>query len=284
MEKLGRPCGKAKCGPCARCGRTGFSFFHVGLLQNDKVKDWFKKNARLTDTDCICKACKVSVSKKQRNPKYTPEKSRKRKRTLCVLSKFSKCDLPSSHNMECSQEDLNSCFSVDFTLSEINNFPLCKQHYNILWKYRFASKCSGCRVTIRSTSKKYLCSSLDMGLSVARDILKSVHGDSTLMLDGYLCYACYLLVSGNVSAVISLHDMKTSFQNNLSSEITEENDVIDHCLFKVYIHIIDSALEHRAVILSDLYDFYKNTVQSCICVQKDLDIDFDFVHELLGGF
>ena len=78
VEKFGRPCGKAKCGPCARCGRTGFSFFMLGHYKMIKLKIGLKQNARFTDTDCICKACKVSVSKKQQNPNYTPEKSHKK--------------------------------------------------------------------------------------------------------------------------------------------------------------------------------------------------------------
>ncbi|XP_071796281.1 uncharacterized protein [Asterias amurensis] len=195
-------------------------------------------------------------------------------RPMCALSEFSKCNSLSSHDVECSQHVFNSCFLVDNNVSGVTNFALCKQHHNFLWKYRFYSKCAGCHISFQSTSKKYLCSSLDVGLSVATDILKSVHGDTALILDGYICYACYSLVSGQVSKVISLHNMKTSFQSKLSMEITEETNAIDHCLYQVYIHVIDSALEHRAVLLSDLFELYQNAIQSCLSVQKDLDVEF----------
>ena len=71
---------------CARCGRECFSFMQVQSLRNEQVKLWFKTNSKLSDTDFICKACKISVTKKQTNPEYTPEKSRKKKRVVCALS------------------------------------------------------------------------------------------------------------------------------------------------------------------------------------------------------
>ena len=58
----------------------------VQSLRNEQVKLWFKTNSKLSDTDFICKACKISVTKKQTNPEYTPEKSRKKKRVVCALS------------------------------------------------------------------------------------------------------------------------------------------------------------------------------------------------------
>ena len=169
----------------------------------------------------------VRFQSKKNNPKRSiPQRSIVRKRDLCVLFL---CFLSVSSNLHIIwnvPSKILVCFSVELSASELNNFPLCKNHYNVLWRYMFESKCCACHSTFRSTSKTYICTSLDMGLSVATEILTSIHGDDDLVLSGYLCNVCYLLVSRKVFAVNSLLEMKTSFQNTkLSLTIREDKDV-----------------------------------------------------------
>ena len=219
---------------------------------------WFKFDTSISDADCICKACKTSVSKKLINPKYTPQKTRKKQRSMCELNNYDKCSSLSSHSMQCNTQDVASCFTVECNMDSPHTFSLCKYPYNLLWKQRFENKCAACHVTIQQSSKKYLCNSLGVGQPAASEILLRILGERNLALAGYPCFTCYTLVSGEVSSTLSVEELRKSINECSSTDVhvTKEDQIIEQCLLKVYDHIINASFDSVAVLLIDIVVTY----------------------------
>ena len=187
--------------------------------------------------------------------------------------------------MECNTDDFASCFSVECNMDSPYTFSLCKQHYNTLWKYRFQFKCAVCQVTIQQSAKKYLCNSLDVG-PLAADTFQKIFGEQIVALDGYLCFACYILVSGQVSSLLSLEDMKKCILESLSVNllVTTADQIIEQSLLKVYNAIIDACLDNNVVLLIDMYDLFSQNVHMSLEKYKECNFDVNYCLRTACGF
>lgn len=55
-------------------------------------------------TDCICSGCRTKYVRKLKNPKYTPQKTRKKERSICFLFHYDRCVDKSLRDCECELE------------------------------------------------------------------------------------------------------------------------------------------------------------------------------------
>ena len=106
------PCKKNVCGPCQMCGRKDSRCVHLVNFKNSQLEDFlYTRMPRISETACICNACRHKYAKKMKDPKYTPQKTRSKVRTVCFMSTFALSYKVSVSDCSVSQINFEECFT-----------------------------------------------------------------------------------------------------------------------------------------------------------------------------
>ena len=244
-------------------------------MTNELLISMIKTNfPDVKDEDCICRPCRTKFSKKLKDPTYTPEKTRKKERDKCILSKHDLCSENSDRDCQCSLVSFNSLFSLNLdTLPTL--VPLCLRHRSQLshfeisqtWKY-----CSVCEVHVKDADKYYFSSSLS-----DEDVNKlcDINDQFTVKSDGILCTSCYRYChSKRHMTAASIRNMEIDLMKR-KFDTNDDESLISKILNDVYLHVCKLSQEDGCFLFVTVYEFFL----SCLKYQCENEIQSDRLHK-----
>ena len=259
------PCHKTQCGPCQLCLRSSTRYFHLSTSSSVSLNDLIQEKCPEADVnECICNACRQKYTKKLKEIDYTPEKSRKKRRSACFLANYSLCDAVSEVESTCSVLDFNCIFGLECS-SIPDTIPLCKKHTNHISNMKSKSNCSVCNSNFKN-EKKYGCRNFSQTAVLK---LQQVNDQFVIHDESVICPSCYryaLRAFSNQSQSIS--ELESSFQKNcVELDVGAIADLdIDEALFqllnKTFTCMCRILESNKGFLLSTAYDNFLHILDS----------------------
>ena len=263
-------CGKTTCGPCCICGKEALNsvhWSHLKKMKNKNLKDLMKyEHEGMSEINCFCNACRLVYVKKNKDPTYTPTKTRMISRPPCYLTKFQLCDNVSVHKCDAPAVlDLFSTFSIPKqfhdSVSTERELDLCKNHHNLLYNSRTLAYCSACSSIIKVFQRRYLCSNVDLDMFnfQLNKILEGVE----LGVDSILCTTCYYCVHNlkqphKRTLADVIHTLESiDFSSLAEDEIVHKKALVESSLFLCNIFEKD-----KAVLAIDVHEYYEGKLKT----------------------
>ena len=246
------PCKKNICGPCHLCKKpkVASSWIHLATSKNTQLNVYLQQQfPDLASDACICHACRHKYVKKMKNPDYTPEKTRIKKRGICFLSSFGLCNSSSVVDSSFSLDQFRACFGITDCSEIPDSIPLCSTHKARKRNWNTNAKCAACAIFLPSFSRKYSCVNLD--IEQIYQHLQLSGDEAIISKSSYLCYTCYCVAKREVVPKISLHDVEINLQ--LSEE---ESCHVNIALHYTFMEILKMCHSDEAFLLADIFDFF----------------------------
>ncbi|XP_022111561.1 uncharacterized protein LOC110990766 [Acanthaster planci] len=260
------PCKKSVCGPCQICGRTSLRWIHLIKTKNENLKSFMHTHLpELSDTDCICNACRHKYIKKLKTPTYTPEKTRTKTRPMCFLANFELCNSASVCDCSYTLEQLKACFP-NLDLAELpNDVPLCRPHKSHVYNFGAATNCAACGIYLASKLRTYSCANIN--IENAYLMLQLDKNETTLTSDSTLCYMCYSVSKRVEIPDLSLDDLESSFLENVKDigDMSHSRSA----LLKAAIEMCNRFHNNEAFLLVDIYEEVFIPYLNTLCCQSD---------------
>lgn len=230
----------------------------VNIEDPATIQEIKKKKPEITDTACICNACRQRYSKRAKGHLVnTPvKKGEKKKLGECLLKEMgtnTQCH-ERLHDLTYNEGQISQCLNVQVTIQRDVKYYICHSHYNVLYNYLNIVLCDCCGVKMLQKRKT---ESLP---SAALSYLNSIHS-ARLSANSIVCNACFLSAYKYGKDAQSL----LVLERQLHDEMEEGKSCDVECglsqpLYDVYLHVIDLFQNNKATLLKDLYELYCNRV------------------------
>ena len=263
-----------QCSKCEICFKIAPRYVHISQRMHipEFIKNVKAEFPNVKETTCICRACEI------RFRKGAIQNVDKKMKMACVVPN---CMDEGSKTTRFSANKVMGYFGFASNLKDDQVFT-CRNHYNLLhWSdyNRSVKKCSICEETVKGYSRKVKSSDIDK----VTNYLTRVFGkeDHNVSSDSVLCSACNVQMSRNLEVGDGQNDPNRESIDERIAQILTGNDCqlsnedissIEMYSFKQSVcYLAGRLIEGRAVLASDLYDFYRSLYTSTAATHSDIN-------------
>ncbi|XP_041456096.1 uncharacterized protein LOC121408629 [Lytechinus variegatus] len=204
---------------------------------------------------CICAKCMAKYTKKLKDPMYTPQKHRKKERSVCFLSFFDMCTDTSQRDCNCTLESFNNCFSLKCI--SIPETSLCIKHRTQLSRFQNWECCSVCEDYIKTEDRRYSCATM---VDIDKERLNNINENLSLNAESILCSSCYRYTLKQMNKPASSIDelqkmLKIEAAQHEINKTTQET-IPDKVLYDVYLYVCTLCEKDKCFLLLTVYKYY----------------------------
>jgi len=263
----GRPCN-----PCHLCKQGNLSkYVHPKSWKNEELLGQLRRyepDLDIQPDTCICRLCRDDIGKIN-DENFTPRwRKNNNNKMLCIVPECNQVSSKTTklvdHSTLCSllHIDLSMC-----TLNKDGGFPLCGDHYGILYRQLnpFQHNCKTCNKVLHDISKARKCpnpSIIQKFLSDNHDFVQNISDTDRI------CNTCYksqlVLIKHATNSVESMDSDLNALISQLKSQLSElttiktTEELVSYTMSFISIHVGEVLLDQGALLLPNIYEMFCN--------------------------